>query len=296
VYHDDDGMVVIRGRLEPEAGALLLRALEAAREALDQRVQGAAAAPAAEPTPADPTGEGPTIAQRQADAVALLAEAALHHGLDPGPPGDRYQVVVHIDAPVLADPDAPGQSLLEDGVHVPAGTSQRLACDASRVEMRHDGAGNLLEVGRRTRTIPPALRRALLYRDQSCRFPGCGCRFVQGHHLRHWAHGGPTTLANLALLCRHHHRAVHEEGYQVARDADGELQFRRPDGRPLPAVPPPVGVPADPVEALRARHRAQGLTLHGRSLTPSWLGERLDLEWAIGVLHPLANPVATRGG
>jgi hypothetical protein len=181
-------------------------------------------------------------------------------------------------------------------VHVPAGTSQRLACDASRVEMRHDGAGNLLEVGRRTRTIPPALRRALLYRDQSCRFPGCGRRFVQGHHLRHWAHGGPTTLANLTLLCRHHHRAVHEEGYQVARDADGELQFRRPDGRPLPAVPPPVGVPADPVEALRVRHRAQGLTLHGRSLTPSWLGERLDLEWAIGVLHPLANPVATRGG
>ena len=130
--HDDDGMVVIRGRLEPEAGALLLRALEAAREALDQRVQGAAAAPAAEPTPADPTGEGPTIAQRQADAVALLAEAALHHGLDPGPPGERYQVVVHVDAPVLADPEAPGQSVLEEGVHVPAGTSQRLAATPSK--------------------------------------------------------------------------------------------------------------------------------------------------------------------
>jgi hypothetical protein len=79
VYHDDDGMVVVRGRLEPEAGALLLRALEAAREAGYQTAQGAAAA-----TPADPTGEPPTVAQRQADALALVAETALHHGIDPG--------------------------------------------------------------------------------------------------------------------------------------------------------------------------------------------------------------------
>jgi len=211
-----------------------------------------------------------------------------------GPPGERYQVVVHVDAPVLADPEAPGQSVLEDGVHVPAGTSQRLACDASRVVMRHDAEGQGLEVGRRTRTISPALRRALLHRDRGCRFPGCGLRFCQGHHLRHWAHGGPTTLDNLALLCRRHHRAVHEEGYQVERDADGALQFRRPDGRPIPEVPPPVAVPVDPIEALRARHRAQGLTLHAQSLTPSWLGERLDLAWALDVLHPLANPVVSR--
>src|SRR5204863_296385 len=83
---------------------------------------------------------------------------------------------------------------LEDGLRVPAGTSQRLACDASRVVMRHDADGRLLEVGARTRTIPPALRRALHHRDRGCRFPGCGVRFGQGHHLRHWAHGGPTTL------------------------------------------------------------------------------------------------------
>ena len=126
--------------------------------------------------------------------------------------------------------------------------------------MRHDADGQILDVGRRTRTISPALRRALLHRDRDCRFPGCGLRFCQGHHLRHWAHGGPTTLDNLALLCRLHHRAVHEEGYQVEREADGALQFRRPDGRPIPEVPPPAAVPADPVEAFWARHRAQGLT------------------------------------
>ena len=91
-------------------------------------------------------------------------------------------------------------------MRVPAETSQRLACDASRVVMRHDADGNLLEVGARTRTIPPALRRALQDRDRGCRFPGCGVRFGQGHHVRHWAHGGPTTLANLCLLCRRHGR------------------------------------------------------------------------------------------
>jgi len=219
----------------------------------------------------------------------LLAESALHHGIDPGAPGERYQVVVHVDAAVLADPDQAGQSVLEDGLRVPAGTSQRLACDASRVVMRHDAAGRLLEVGARTRTIPPALRRALHHRDRGCRFPGCGLRFGQGHHIRHWAHGGPTTLSNLALLCRRHHRAVHEEGYQVDRQPDGELSFRRPDGRPLPEVPPPLDVLGDPVEILRAQHDAEGLVLNARTTTPGWLGERLDVGWAIDVLHPLAR-------
>jgi 5-methylcytosine-specific restriction endonuclease McrA len=284
VHHDDDGTVVLRGRLAPEVGALLLRALAAARETLYQRAR----REEANTHPADPSTLPPTMAQQQADALALLAETALHHELDPGAPGERYQVVVHVDAPVLADPDQPGQSVLEDGPHVPAETSRRLGCDASRVVMRHDEDGRIVEIGARTRTIPPALRRALLHRDQGCRFPGCGVRFGQGHHLHHWAQGGPTTLSNLALLCRRHHRAVHEEGYQIDRQPDGELRFRRPDGRPLPEVPPPPTVPADPVQALRARHEALGFRLHARTTCPGWLGERLDVGWAIDVLHPLA--------
>ncbi len=275
--------MVLRGRLTPEVGALLVRALDAARETLYQRRR-AIVAPAS-----DPAMEAPTRAQQQADALALLAETALHHELDPGAPGERYQVVVHVDAAVLADPEQPGQSVLEEGGHVPAGTSQRLACDASRVVMRHDAEGRVVEVGARTRTIPPALRRALQYRDQSCRFPGCNARFGQGHHVRHWAQGGPTTLSNLALLCRRHHRAVHEDGYQVVPGPDGALQFRRPDGRPLPEVPAPATVPADPVAALRAQHAEQGLRLHARTGLAGWLGERLDVGWAIDVLHPLAT-------
>src|SRR5207247_3789677 len=122
--------------------------------------------------PGDPSAETPTPAQQQADALALLAETALHHGLDPGAPGERYQVVVHVDAAALADPDQPGQSVLEGGTHVSAETSRRLACDASRVVMRHDEDGRLLEVGARTRTIPPALRRARPHRGPGCALPG----------------------------------------------------------------------------------------------------------------------------
>ena len=160
--------------------------------------------------------------------------------------------------------------------------------------MRHDHTGRLAEVGARTRTIPPALRRALLHRDRTCRFPGCHVRVGQGHHVRHWAQGGPTTLANLVLLCRRHHRAVHEEGYSVVHGPDGTLRFRRPDGRPLPEVPPAAAVPADPVTTLHLQHASQGLRLHARTACPGWLGERLDVGWALDVLHPRAvgAPVA----
>ena len=278
VYQDEDGTVSVRGRLAPEVGALLVKALAAARETLYQRRREQA-----------PEADPPTMEQQQADALALLAETALHHGIDPGAPGERYQVVVHVDAPVLADPDQPGQSVLEDGVRVSAETSQRLACDASRVVMRHDLDGRLLEIGARACTIPPALRRALHHRDRGCRFPGCGLPFGQGHHIRHWAQGGPTTLSNLALLCRRHHRAVHEEGYHVERQPDGELQFRRPNGWVLPDVPPAPEVSGDPVEVIRAQNEAAGLALHARTAMPGWLGERLDVGYAIDVLHPLAR-------
>jgi 5-methylcytosine-specific restriction endonuclease McrA len=289
VYTDEDGTVVLRGRLTPEVGALVLKALEAARETLYQRRR-------AEATSADaPVVDPPTGAQQQADALALLAETALHHELDPGAPGERYQVVVHVDAEALADPEQSGQSVLEGGAHVSAETSRRLACDASRVVMRHDRAGRVVEVGARTRTIPPALRRALQHRDRGCRFPGCGRPAGEGHHVRHWAEGGPTTLSNLALLCRRHHRAVHEEGHQMDRQPDGALRFRRPDGRLLPEVPLAPSVPAQPVETLQAQHTAQGLRLHARTACAAWLGERLDVGWAIDVLHPLATRLASPG-
>ena len=277
-------MVVVRGRLTPEVGALLRRALEAGCETLyHQRHRQLA----------NETGERaldpPTHSQQQADALALVAESALHSGLDPGTSGERYQVVVHVDAGVLEGAQS-GQSVLEDGTHVPAGTSQRLTYDASRTVMRHDAAGRVVEVGSRTRTISPALRRALQHRDQGCRFPGCGVRVAQGHHIHHRARGGPTKLSNLTLLCRRHHRAVHEEGYQVERMPDERLRFRRPDGREVPEVPMPGAVPADPAESIRRDNIAREMQIGPTTGLPSWLGERLDLVHAMDVLHPRARP------
>src|SRR6266850_7992744 len=166
VYQDEDGMFVVRGRLTPEVGAVVRQAIAAACD----RMHANAPVNSAE-------GLAPSAGQRQADALGMIAEAALHGDLEPGVPGERYQVVVHVDAQVLADPDQPGQSVLEDGDHVSAESSRRLACDASRVVMRHDSDGRVTEVGARTRTIPPALRRALQHRDRGCRFPSCGLRF-----------------------------------------------------------------------------------------------------------------------
>ena len=90
------------------------------------------------------------------------------------------------------------------------------------------------------------------------------------------------------MLCRRHHRAVHEEGYQVTRDANGALSFRTPCGRLLAVVPAPPAMPADPVDGLRAQNETLGLHIDAHTSTPSWLGERLDLDYAIAVLHPLA--------
>ena len=118
-------------------------------------------------------------------------------------------------------------------------TARRLACDASIVALT-ERDGRTLDVGRKTRSIPPALRRALAARDRGCRFPGCDRARVDAHHIHHWARGGDTRLDNLVHLCRHHHGLVHEGGFAVERRPGGEILFRRPDGRriaPCPAAP-----------------------------------------------------------
>ena len=101
------------------------------------------------------------------------------------------------------------------GVDVSAETSRRLACDASVVVLHEGADGSALDVGRKTRSIPPAIRRALNARDTGCRFPGCTARHCDAHHLVHWADGGRTSLDNLVLLCRRHHRLLHEGGYRI---------------------------------------------------------------------------------
>ena len=454
---DEDGMVVLRGRLPPEVGALLLRAVEAAMQQV----------------PATADGGEPTIAQRRADALGLVAESALAGGLDPGNPGDRFQVTVHVQAdalpahapvdatprvaaetrelsPALSEPVAPagpriaaetrevspapsealapapprvaadtrevsltpseavapaaslvaahsasertgggradraagpgvaaesarsprgtsgresrsadtagwlplceesaprprdakdpnhqedrssgiacraslseqatiaaphisaetfevseaafervapetdldaGQAVIEQasGLHLGKEAARRVACDAGIVVLRHAADGQVLDVGRRTRTVPSAMRRALLSRDRGqCQFPGCESRHCDAHHVEHWADGGETRLQNLVLACRFHHRALHEEGFRVVPgDADGQFRFLRPDGTPLPAEPPVARWEGAPLAPTEARLAAAGIGIGPHTATPEWYGESLDLTAALDVL------------
>ncbi|HVT61856.1 MAG TPA: DUF222 domain-containing protein, partial [Thermoanaerobaculia bacterium] len=178
-----------------------------------------------------------------------------------------------------------GSAALADGCHVSAETSRRLACDAALVVMRHAASGRVLDVGRRTRVISPSLRRALEHRDGGCRFPGCGLKLCDAHHVEHWADGGETRLANTLLLCRRHHRAVHEEGFSVELAPDGEAHFYRPDGRPLPAAPALAQVAGQPVNALVSRLAGCGVVVDGRETRPDWWGGRVDYAWEVDWLR-----------
>ncbi|MFG1691032.1 DUF222 domain-containing protein [Gemmatimonadota bacterium] len=237
---DDDGMVVVNGRLDPEVGALLMRAVEAASDALYREAAGL---------------EETQPEQRRADAVGLIAERALGAGFGvrggedaehpeedsipvSGTRAERYQVMLHVDAGTLEEDGDAGQSELEDGTRVSAETSRRIACDAGLVKIAHGADGQIVGVGRRSRTVPPSVRRALEARDRGCRFPGCGLRFTDAHHVKHWADGGETTLRNVLLLCRRHHRAVHEGGVRVCIDRTQQVVFFTPRGKALFDVPP----------------------------------------------------------
>ena len=462
---DEDGMVVLRGRLPPEVGALLLRAVEAAMEQV----------------PASAEDGEPTIAQRRADALGLVAESALAGGLDPGNPADRFQVTVHVQAgalpardpadaaprvaaetrevspasskpvapaephvaaetravsPASSEPGAPagprvadetrevnltpsepsalarnlvaahaameqrgglgadgelvpgvaaesarsprgtsgresrsadtagrlplceesapcpsdatdredrhegiarrpslseqatiatphvsaetfeiseapgervaaetdldaGQAVIEQagGLHIGKEAARRVACDAGIVVLRHAADGQVLDVGRRTRTVPSAMRRALLSRDRGqCQFPGCESRHCDAHHVEHWADGGETRLQNLVLACRFHHRALHEEGFRVVPgDADGQFRFLRPDGTPLPAEPPMPSWEGAPLAPTDSRLAAAGISIGPHTATPEWYGESLDLTAALDVLWEPSAAVALGG-
>jgi hypothetical protein len=274
---DDDGMVVIRGRLTPEAGAVLRRALEAAEGALFRDAQASGA---------QSPGEEVTAGQRRADALALVAEQALAGRPDRGTSGERYQIVIHVEEQTLSA-NGQGEAALEepDGQPVSAETSRRLACDASTVVVRHGADGSVLDVGRRTRTIPPAIRRALQARDRRCRFPGCTSRYCDAHHILHWADGGLTSLDNLVLLCRRHHRAVHEEGWTVDC-AGGEFVFIRPDGGRLECAPPPPPLDDEqPLAPVDRRLADGGVAIDAQTAMPVWCGESLDMSWAVDTLR-----------
>ena len=343
-HYDESGMLVLRARLPPEQGALVVKAIEAAMDSLsdqpepaggpDRRaVQALTGQPdvsaetsvtlveadhvsaetsvtlveadhvCAETSRAadlDPRQTSPRLAdhvsaetspsavsmsqstwpQRAADALALVAESALGCGLALGRRAERYQVMMHVDADVLADPQqARGRADVE-GCGISAETARRLTCDVIEVPVHEGSAGaEPLVLGRRSRRVNAALQRALEARDQGCAFPGCTHhRHVHIHHVVHWANGGTTDPDNLVTLCSSHHRAVHEGGFSVQAAGHGHFVFATPHGRPLPASP---AQPAGRVEALAEHLAAAGTQLDPSWCASTWDGRPVDYPWVV---------------
>jgi len=281
---DDDGSVIIRGRLPAEQGALIMKALELAMDRADDAPEDVAAE-----TP-ETSGREPFHARR-ADALAGIAESYLNGKARDSATADRYQVVLHVTAETLdsvqTEPTPAARvSHLDDGPHVTAATARRIACDASIVRLHEHEGGEPLSIGRKSRAIPPAIRRALRARDDGCRFPGCTHRsFLDGHHIEHWADGGETRLDNLVQLCRHHHRLVHEGGYQCNKDEQGNLQFRDPRERVLNRYVVPTPVPDDAtIEDWMVSHM-QDVAIDDTTCIPNWMaGDTMDWDLAVGNL------------
>ena len=207
-----DGSATISVELPRESGELVFRALEMALAAIGT---------------SDEVGDDAseeTLFARQADALVEMARGYMAGGREKSScTADHYQVVVHVDEKALRG--APEESSKSD---LPIETVRRLCCDSAVVVVDEDGKGSPLNVGRKHRVVQPALKRALLARDKYCRYPGCTHKkWLDAHHVMHWADGGETSLDNTILLCSRHHRLLHEGAFAVKRDGGGELQFRR---------------------------------------------------------------------
>ncbi|HLK74024.1 MAG TPA: DUF222 domain-containing protein [Streptosporangiaceae bacterium] len=312
---EEDGSLSGTFRLPPLQGAVLLKALRAATGDLEHPHTEEEARVSAETPPAQT--DAPTSSSL-ADALLVIAEAFLAGKIAEAADPEVYQVIVHVGtgaitpagqpaapagvsaetpvpAPPVPAPPAtappgfgppadgppapadPARCHVEDGPAISPTTAQMIACSSSWSWVLHDSAGKLLDLGRRRRRPNAALRRAARDRDDCrCRFPGCESRRVDLHHIRYWSHGGRTELENLISLCKYHHLLVHDRGYLIAAARDATFAFYRPDGTLIPAsppLPPPGGMIGDCHDA----------AIGPDTIIPPWHGERLDLDYAIGV-------------
>jgi len=277
-YYDDDGSLVIRGRLPAEQGAMVIKALEMAIDRADKEEPNDVSAETFnDPNPAKRV----PFHVRRADALAELAETYLAHGAKTSTTADRYQVVVHVSAETLTNDD--GEiSELEHGPHVSAETSRRIACDSSIVKLIEDEAGEPVNIGRKTRIIPPGMRRILKARDKGCRFPGCTHQhYIDGHHIKHWAAGGETSIHNLVQLCRFHHRLVHEGGFGCEKAADGTIVFKDQQGQAISPAEyhPPIPADIDPLELLQ--EAMPDIEIDTHTCRSKWTGEAMDYDMAV---------------
>jgi Domain of unknown function (DUF222)/HNH endonuclease len=277
-FVDDDGYWVIRGRLTSEQGALVQKVLEQAMEQ-DFREQRGIPAGTSSTQPLDEINQQPEpISLRRADALVRMAQG--YSGQSDSSSGDRFTVHVHTDMETLRANGLNGQAELEDGGTMSAETARRVSCDAGLVHWLENAEGEPLNIGRKSRTIPPAIGRALKRRDGGCRFPGCtNSHFVDAHHIRHWADGGETSMENLVLLCRHHHRLVHEGGFGLGKSLHGVIEFSTPAGEIILTGPPKNS--RGNAWSLFEQHSESGIQITPKTAQSLWLGEKMDDDLAV---------------
>ena len=300
-FFDDDGMLVLRGRMTPEDGAVFMKVIDAMAEAMVT-----AQNPPVSQDDNSATCPEKTFPQKRVDALLALAEQAMNtieEGLQPLSSADKYQVVVHIEGGNRRRIECRNEDggehghkqncTIESGAHhlpLSAATARRLSCDASLVPVLEDASGNVLNVGRKTRAIPPSIRRALQIRDHGCRFPGCcESRYVDAHHVQHWCDGGETRLDNLVLLCRHHHRLLHQDGYEIVKHGGQQFEFLTPNGDAMPtAMAPQFAAAAEDMAneilVIEREHQGFGLVIDSHTAVSRWQGEKMDYDLAVGVM------------
>ncbi len=269
-YYDDDGSVVMKVKMPAERGELVLKALE---KMMDEDFREESGKVEGE--------ERLTAKTRRADALLHIAESYLNGSNASGSAADRYQVFIHKTA---------HSQEMQHGPHVSAETCRRVTCDCSTANVVEDEHGEPLSIGRRSRTIPPAIKRALVVRDGGCRFPGCtNCRYVVGHHIQHWSDGGGTSLDNLVLLCDFHHHLVHEGGFDC-RKSDGEIYFadKRDERLAESFKPRPISI-ENSLAWMRQTYPQFGVhppgTVSAETSVSGWkAGERMDTDYAVSLM------------
>ena len=234
-YQDQDGMWVIHAKLPPEAGALVVKAIEAiANPEQDENVSAE-------------TSYQELVDHTRADALASIAEHFLASANDPAAlqalkGSERCQLVLHVDINTLRQRHNESSHChehchIDDKHWISPNTARRLSCDTSLITVLEDEQGRVLNIGRKARTVPTNISRALRLRDKTCRFPGCcESRYVDAHHIQHWADGGETSLDNLVTLCRYHHRQLHSGSFSIRAlktPAGQQLEFTTPSGRKI---------------------------------------------------------------
>ncbi|CAN5594007.1 HNH endonuclease signature motif containing protein [soil metagenome] len=254
-------------------GALVAKALDRAKDKLFRSPPGDASVPAESKPEWDSPGG------LRADALRDLAEDWLgdHKGTGRA---NSYEVVVHLEAEALRDDASGARCEIEGAGAIAPETARRLTCDSALVGLV-ESDGEPLSIGRRSRRVPHGLRRALEARDRSCRFPGCAnLARLDAHHVAHWTKDkGPTELPNLALLCKRHHRMVHEGGYTMARARDGTWTFTTPAGY---EVKLPERQRSSSEEL--TRNRSKGREPEREPYAPEGAGEGIDLDYVTGAV------------